>query len=51
MPRPCHSDEAAGLYHFLNGRILRAKLFYEDADFEAFERIADIARRAADSSD
>ena len=39
MPRPKRADEAGCIYHALNRRSARAKIFPKDEDYEAFERI------------
>ena len=39
MPRSPRADEAGGLYHALNRGNLRADIFKEEADFDAFEEI------------
>ena len=39
MPRAPRADEAGAIYHALNRGNARQRVFFKDADFEAFERI------------
>lgn len=39
MPRPLRADYAGEIYHALNRGNARNKLFFKDADYEAFERV------------
>ena len=39
MGRPPRADEAGKIYHALNRGNARNKIFFKDADYEAFERI------------
>ena len=39
MPRSLRSDFAGQIYHALNRGNARNKIFFKDADFEAFERV------------
>jgi REP element-mobilizing transposase RayT len=39
MGRPKRADEAGCIYHMLNRANRRDKLFFKDADYEAFERV------------
>ena len=39
MGRPPRADEAGGIYHALNRGNARHDIFFEDADFEAFEHL------------
>ncbi len=40
MPRPKRADEANFIYHALNRGNARSVIFKNEADFDAFERIA-----------
>ena len=39
MPGPPRADEAGGLYHALNRGNSRTEIFWNEDDYEAFERI------------
>ena len=42
MPRSLRSDFAGQIYHALNRGNARNKIFFKDADFEAFERVVQL---------
>ena len=42
MPRSLRSDFAGQIYHALNRGNARNKIFFKDADFEAFERLVQL---------
>ena len=42
MPRSLRSDFAGQIYHALNRCNARNKIFFKDADFEAFERVVQL---------
>ena len=39
MPRPPRADEAGAIYHVLNRRNARQRIFRKESDYEAYERI------------
>ena len=39
MPRSPRADEAGAIYHALNRSNARQKIFFKEADYEAFERL------------